>query len=715
MEKLVRAICPNLPSNKSVKATRDVNGWYKINPTTNTMYVPPASAVRYNMVELNKLCEALQGFEVYQPEKPEYDWEHLHIYEASTPPEILSALRETQAIAHAYGGMVACDIETRGLEWKDNILLSIGFAVSEDTVFCFRNIPIPGSKFEGQLSSEIHQRLQELFNDSDLTFIWHNGKFDTGKLKYLCNLNARIDEDTMLEHYVRINEKKGTHGLKELGQLYLQAPAWDDQLDQIKKDYCKQNKVKLADFQYDMIPTEILIPYMGRDCIATYRLHQVFQKLVQPSTEFIYRQLIIAANVYRQVELNGFRLDLEYLEDLEYDLEQEISKGQKALDAAAAQIWNPLLYQRMTGAKSAPATFSFKSPKQLKWMLQEILGYPVASTDAHTIEQLVAEVDAGVITDPVAVDFITNIGKVRQYSKYMDTYVCGLRSVVCPDSRVRGTFNLHGTETGRLSSTNPNMQNIPRNKKIKNLLCAAPGYKLLQLDYSQAELRVLAMLSRDPWLIQTYKDGKDLHAAVAEEMFGPDFTKEQRTMAKTINFGIAYGRGASSISEAFGKSRAESQEIINKWFKPMPKVKEFIDAQRRKPLKGEPCVTLLGRERHFVITDEEMNHIQNEYINTPIQSVASDMTMLSLCSIHQNLLDHGVDAKIVSTVHDSIILEVVDDKRVIDKVAQLCLDTMANTPKRFIPDCPVPFKADAEVGYSYGAMEEWIPDEVDNS
>ena len=147
----------------------------------------------------------------------------------------------------------------------------------------------------------------------------------------------------------------------------------------------------------------------------------------------------------------------------------------------------------------------------------------------------------------------------------------------------------------------------------------------------------------------------------------------------------------------------------------MPKVKEVIDAQRRKPLKGEPCVTLLGRERHFVITDEEMNHIQNEYINTPIQSVASDMTMLSLCSIHQNLLDHGVDAKIVSTVHDSIILEVVDDKRVIDKVAQLCLDTMANTPKRFIPDCPVPFKADAEVGYSYGAMEEWIPDEVDNS
>ena len=167
-------------------------------------------------------------------------------------------------------------------------------------------------------------------------------------------------------------------------------------------------------------------------------------------------------------------------------------------------------------------------------MLEKVLGYPVPSTDAATIEMLVDEVDSGVITNPMARDFLSAISSVRKNSKYMDTYVQGLRECMCRDMRIRGTFNLHGTETGRLSSSNPNMQNIPRDKKIKNLLCATSGYKLLQLDYSQAELRVLALLSKDPWLIKVYVDGKDLHDAVATDMFGPNFDKEQRVMAKTI-------------------------------------------------------------------------------------------------------------------------------------------------------------------------------------
>ena len=152
----------------------------------------------------------------------------------------------------------------------------------------------------------------------------------------------------------------------------------------------------------------------------------------------------------------------------------------------------------------------------------------------------------------------------------------------------------------------------------------------------------------------------------------------------------------------------ESQEIINKWFKSKPKVKQYIDTQRRKPLKGEPCVSLLGRERHFVITNENLYHVQNEYINTPIQSLASDFTMLSLIAISDWLDESGIDARIITTVHDSIILEVVDNKEIIDKVATKCQQIMAETPKKFVPDCPVPFRADAEIGYSWGALEEWV-------
>lgn len=140
-------------------------------------------------------------------------------------------------------------------------------------------------------------------------------------------------------------------------------------------------------------------------------------------------------------------------------------------------------------------------------------------------------------------------------------------------------------------------------------------------------------------------------------------------------------------------------------------VKAYIDAQRKKPLRGEPCTTILGRRRHFVITDEMLYHVQNEYINTPIQSVASDFTMLSLLNIDKWIIENSIDAKIVATVHDSIILEVKDDKQVIDLVAKTCKQIMAETPLQYVPDCPVPFRADVETGYSWGALEEWVTED----
>lgn len=710
--KLVNAACPDFPGDREVRGTRDSMQWYKIIASSRTLMVPPANILRVNMLELDRFIESVNAFAKCDPTESTYDWDHLNLYEAHEPEDILAMIKEIERVAQ--DDLVVCDIETRGLEWEDNKLLSIGFATDDDTCYAMYNIPINGAKHNsenpGCETLVIWEWLQKLFNHPNLKWCWHNGKFDCGKLKYLCNLDAHIDEDTMLLHYVGINEKRGTHGLKDLGQLYLQAPAWDDELDKLKKEYCKKHKITLAEFHYDDIPTEILIPYMQRDCIATRRLLKVFKKLQRPGSEFIYRQLVRAANVYEQVELAGVRLDLDYLEDLEYQLDKEMSVAQKKLDEVAQQIWDPVLYSKDSGATITRKhqKFNPNSPKQLKWMLQRVLGHSVQSTDALMMETLLQQCDEGLIDNPLARDFIKSIMAVRKNHKYMDTYVCGLRQVMCRDFRIRGTFNLHGTETGRLSSSNPNMQNIPRDKKIKNLLCAAPGKVLVQLDYSQAELRVLAMLSGDPSMIKCYVDDLDLHAQVAQDIFGPDFTKEQRVMAKTINFGIAYGRGPSSISANFGVSMAEARSIINKWFASKPLVKKYIDQQRAKPLKGEECVTILGRTRHFVITDSELNHIQNEYINTPIQSAASDMTMLSLLEIYDWLHDTGLarSAQIVTTVHDSIILEVDDDPEIVAKVATRCQEIMAETPHKFIEDCPVPFKADVEVGYSWGALME---------
>lgn len=715
MERIVKAIAPNMPADRHVKQTRDVMSWYKVIFATKTLMVPPVNIIKTNMRELERFSESVKSFESMEFNSPLYRWgdEDLVLSEA-TGPAIVEALRTIPDQARMYGGLMAVDIETRRVEWEDNRLLSVGIAYGPDHCIALHNIPIPGARYEGEalppsVIQAVFDAIQEVLNQPDILYIWHNGKFDVGRLKYLCNIDARVDHDTMLQHFTCINEKQGTHGLKELGQLYLQAPAWDDELDQIKRDWCKQHKVPLKEFMYDYIPTETLIPYMQRDCIATYRLHHVFNQLARPGSQFIYEQLCRASTAYGSIELAGQKIDVEYLEELEADLDKLVAQSQKRLDAVSGHYWDPLLYSRATGAKVKPGMeFSPKSPKQLKWMLGEVMGHPVPATDATTMQTLMDEIDAlGEEADPYAKEFMEAILDVRKYSKYLETYVLGIRDVLCRDERVRCTFNLHGTETGRLSSSNPNMQNIPRNKMIKNLIVATPGTCLLQLDYSQAELRVLAMLSGDPALIEIYRSGRDLHDAVADMMFGPDGhkDKELRNLAKTINFGIAYGRGAGSIATKFKKSMKEAQDIIDKWFKPMPKVKEFINNRRRMAVRGEPCVTIFGRERHFVITDAELNHIQNEYINTPIQGTASDFTMLSLLNIYDYLEANWKGrARLVSTVHDSIILEVEDDPTVIAEIGNDCVNIMAETPLMFVPDCPVPFVADAEIGYKWGEM-----------
>lgn len=706
VSQLAKVVCPDLPETKKVHDTMDRVSWYMI--VGDTLRVPPMNVLKTNMLELDRFSEAVNNF-AHTEQESFWNEDELEL-DCFDGFECTEKFQELQNILQ--NKRVAVDIETRGLGYEDNVLLSIGFAWDDNKCWAFKNIPIKGSQYDVNATPDqmfrCYNKFKALLTDPSITYIWHNGKFDCNRLNYMCMISARVDEDTMLKHYACINEKRGTHGLKELGQLYLQAPAWDDKLDQIKREFCKKNKIKLADFTYDIIPVDTLIPYMQRDCIATYKLLERFEQLARPESDFIYRKLCEASNVYGRVELNGVQVDVDHLDDLDFDLEMEIKEAQKNFDQVAGKIWDPAMYAQETGAKvKLTDKFNMKSPKQLKWMLSKVMGYQINSTDALTIDGLVNDCENGLVSDPLAKQFLESIAVLRKANKYMDTYVQGIRKVLCRDLRVRGTYNLHGTETGRLSSNNPNMQNIPRNKKIKNIICAKKGYRLVQLDYSQAELRVLAMLSGDQSMIDTYNAGIDLHDAVAKDMFGPDFTKEQRNMAKTINFGIAYGRGATSISENFGKSRAESQEIIDKWFQSKPMVKKYIDTQRRKPLRGEPCTTLLGRRRHFVITDETLYHVQNEYINTPIQSVASDFTMLSLLNIDKFIEASGIDAKIIATVHDSIILEVEDKPETIDLVARTCKDIMAKTPLQYVPDCPVPFRADVETGYSWGALEEW--------
>ena len=326
MERVLKAIAPDMPEDRHVKQTRDVMSWYKIVFATRTLMVPPMNIIKTNMRELERFSEAVKAFESADLDSPEYRWddEDLVLSEA-TGPYIINALKSIPNKARALGGLIAVDIETRRVEWEDNRLLSIGFAYGPSHCIAIYDIPIPGARYEGpkldpNVILTVFETIEMVLNQYDIEYIWHNGKFDVGRLKYLAGIDARVDHDTMLQHFACINEKQGTHGLKDLGQLYLQAPAWDDELDKIKREWCRQRKVPLKEFMYDYIPTSTLIPYMQRDCIATYRLHHVFNKLARPGSEFIYRQLCRASTAYGSIELAGQKIDVDYLEELERKL-----------------------------------------------------------------------------------------------------------------------------------------------------------------------------------------------------------------------------------------------------------------------------------------------------------------------------------------------------------------------------------------------------------
>lgn len=700
---LVKAVCPEMPDDRRVSTTSVLDKYYHINLAEKTLFVPTLEVLRANLSEVDRFIEACHAFaKITDWESKEYRWDNLgpfkHYESVQEAKEVLDSILEGIHCG-TFDSYIVVDIETRQVHWEDNRLLCIGIAYQD----------IDGTEYtiSFEWPSKNVDYLNAFFGHVEPRFVWHNGKFDIGRLKYLKNVDARVDEDTMLMHYIGINERRGTHSLKDLGPLYLQAPKWDDQLQAYKKSWCASHKVKLSDFMYDDIPLEVLIPYLHMDCLATLRLYHKFKNIMRPGSEKIYRILIEASNIYSQVELNGVYMDTDYCEELRIKLEEEIAQAEAQINIAVEALWDPIKYARETGARAVPKAFNMKSPKQLKWLLEKILQRPVPGTGADILEELAKEVEG----DDLGTQFIKGISAMRKYSKYLDTYVIGLQQTLCNDHRIRCSYNLHGTETGRLSSSDPNMQNIPRDKLIRNLFVAPEGKKLVQLDYSQAELRVLAYLSDDDWLTDVYVKGDDLHDRVALQMFGPDFDKEQRVMAKTINFGIAYGRGAQSLSDKFGLSNAEAQKLIDNWFLPMPKVKAYLSESKQKPFKNIPVTTVFGRQRSFIITSENRYRIQNEAMNMPIQSTASDCTLISLCTIHKWIQEQGLQdrVKIIITVHDSIVLEVDDDEALINKVAQSCIDIMENVPKKYLPGLRVPFVADAEVGYKWGELSKWTP------
>jgi len=329
------------------------------------------------------------------------------------------------------------------------------------------------------------------------------------------------------------------------------------------------------------------------------------------------------------------------------------------------------------------------------------------STDVVTLEKLKADTAAPII------DYILDY---REVSKLKSTYVDALPTMVNDHTgRVHTSYNQTGAATGRISSNSPNLQNIPirtqAGREVRAAFIAPRGFKLLAVDYSQIELRVLAHISQDETLLEAFAQGQDIHKATAAAVYGisvDDVTYNQRSFAKRVNFGLIYGMGAFRLARDSDLTLAEANEFIETYFDRLPNVEKYINETKQKARNPEGLFTLFGRKRHFASLEDaggqrtSRQRIQAEEraaINMPIQGTAADIMKKAMIDLYNALNDSKLSAKMILQVHDELVLEVPEAE--LNATTDLVVQTMENA---YTLDAPL--KANAQVGPNWRDMED---------
>lgn len=595
---------------------------------------------------------------------------------------------------------IASDIETSGFNPITDRILCIGFylpslmdIVSGHPNFVDTAAIIPDYALK---DSEIHKATSRLLSNEMFRFVWQFGKFDE-KFLYQNNLIDRdlaiVHEDTGLISYT-LSEATKDHDLDEQAKNTLGAPD--------HKHVLKQWVPKKTD-SYEKVPSPVLWDYLAKDLKKTYMLWEHNRPLVaaDPALEKLYvHTLIPASHLLAEIEAYGIHVDWDYVrinregatqEDVEQGLVESVEK-EKGLEWELIDIENRL--QIIAGYSVNP-----NSPPEVASLLYDRFGLRIkgrrpTDTTKETLEKLPKH---------PAVELVR---KYRSTTKMLSTYVKAIEEQAI-DDRIHTTFKLHITPTGRLSSTEPNLQNIPRMARYRRMYCAKPGFKLMEGDYNSAELRMLAVLSGDDFLTGVFLDDKrNLHDEVSIEMYGANFTGDQRIRAKAINFGIPYGREAFSIAEEFDITTKEAQRLIDVWFARAPKAKAFLDRSRSAPRLGKTLVTVFGRKRRpGVVSHERLHGLMNEFANFHMQSPISDFTVHSAIEMLPRLKKEG--AHIVNLIHDSAVAEFpADSIEREQQVAGIIKETMEHVPTKWITT-PIRFKVDLKCGTHWGLAEKY--------
>jgi len=594
------------------------------------------------------------------------------------------------------------DIETTSVSPHTGVILGIAISTR----------PHQGLYVSSELVYKHKQWFHDLFKNRKCIF--HNSKFDTNYMETEIGFEFPDYEDTMLLHYC-LEEAVGTHGLKPLALRFTDLGDYERELDDYKKSWARKNKVKLADFNYGMLPSDILAPYACKDADATFQLYMKFWPLVEKSEEFLrlYKDILMpATHAMKRLEKNGGPINIEQVNHLteQYTIDMEECHEEIMMSDAVQR------FERTQGKDFNP-----NSTYHLRELFFNILNMKVTKKTETGAPSTDKEVLAN-MGHPLA-DAILDL---REKSKLAGTYISNIRNGVDKDGRLRSGFNIHGTTSGRLSSSgNLNYQNIPRdNKDIKKLFKARPGYKIIQCDLGTAEVYYAAMLSGDQFLQKAFIDKLDFHSYVAKQMFNLDCSVDevkkiypaQRQYAKAITFGIMYQAGPAKIAETVNKdakageeiSIPQSKQFINKYFSEAKALKKFIDGSNAQIENHAFIYSFFGRKRRLPEAKSPnpgvSKHAIRSGVNFLVQSVASDINILGVVDLIKWIEDNDyLDAiKPFTVVHDSIVSEVRED--LVDEYIENARKCIQIDRGLSIPDCPI--KVDFEIGPSWGELED---------